>query len=305
MLKNFEEIVERVRANPVKRTMAVAAAADGAVIDAVLHARREGLVEAIYVGDAAQIRQLLAERGVDPDTSRIVDARTGAEAGQKAAELVRDGEADILMKGMLETKEFLGPIVKKENGLRTGSIMSHVVFFQIPNYHKLLMTTDGGMIMYPTLEDKKHIIENATSFLRDLGYDNPKHAVVCAVEKLNPKMVETVEAAELQKMNEEGILRDCVVVGPISYDVAMDKHIAEHKGYKCEYVGDFDCMIMPNMQAGNILGKCFTVTLGAPMAGVIVGAKVPAIMKSRGSDAAEKFYSIAMAALAAGGADHV
>ncbi|MDO4572407.1 MAG: phosphate acyltransferase [Clostridia bacterium] len=301
MYKNFDELVKAVKASTAKRVLAVAAAEDEAVVDAALHAQAEGIAEPVFVGAAARIREILAQKTGRAADFDVVDAPEGG-AGQRAVELIRDGSANILMKGLMETRDFLGPIVKKENGLRSGQIMSHVVFFGVPNYHKLLMTTDGGMVMYPTLEDKRHIIDNATWALRAMGYACPKHAVVCAIEKLNPKMQETVEAAELQRMNEAGEIRDCVVVGPISYDVAMDREIARHKGYENPHCGDFDCMIMPNMQAGNILGKCFTVTVGAPMAGIIVGAKAPAVMTSRGSDANEKFYSIAMAALAAAGA---
>ncbi len=300
MLKNFDELVRAVRAHPQKRVLAVAAAEDGPVIDAVLRAKREGIAEALYIGNGEKIRALLRERDVNPASCDIVDAPDGT-ASQRAAELVRDGSAHVLMKGLMETRAFLGPVVKKENGLRTGGIMSHIVFFELPNYHKLLMSTDGGMVMYPTLADKRHIIDNATLALRAMGYECPRHAVVCAIEKLNPKMLETVDAAELQRLNEAGEIKDCAVIGPISYDVAMNAEIARHKGFMCPYCGDFDCLIMPNMQSGNILGKCFTVTVGAPMAGVIVGAKAPAVMTSRGSDANEKFYSIAMAALMAAG----
>lgn len=301
MYKNFDELVKAVKASTAKRVLAVAAAEDEAVIDAALHARQEGIAEPVFVGDAEKIRAILDKKTGGSAAFDVVGA-PGGEAGQRAVDLIRDGSANILMKGLMETRDFLGPIVKKENELRTGSIMSHVVFFGVPNYHKLLMTTDGGMVMYPTLEDKRHIIDNATWALRAMGYEKPKHAVVCAIETLNPKMIETVEAAELQRLNEAGEIRDCVVVGPISYDVAMDKEIAHHKGFNSPYCGDFDCLIMPNMQAGNVLGKCFTVTVGAPMAGIIVGAKAPAVMTSRGSDANEKFYSIVMAALAAAGA---
>ena len=166
---------------------------------------------------------------------------------------------------------------------------------------QVLMATDGGMVMYPTLEEKRHIIDNATLALRAMGYECPEHAVVCAIEFVNPKMTETVEAAELARMNEQGIIKNCVVVGPISYDVAMRTDIARHKGYDSPHCGDFDCLIMPNMQAGNILGKSFIVTACAPMAGVIMGAKAPAVMTSRGSSAEEKFNSIAMGALIAFG----
>lgn len=300
MLNNFTALLSAVRAVAEKRVLAVAAAEDGAVIDAALHAEREGIVSPLYVGNAEKIKELLRARDVNPAACSIVSAPEGA-AGQTAAELVRDGSAHALMKGRMETRDFLGPLVKKENGLRTGAIMSHVVFFELPNYPKLLMSTDGGMVMYPSLEDKRHIIDNATQALRAMGYAHPSHAVVCAIEKRNPKMIETVEAAELQRMNEAGEIKDCTVVGPISYDVAMSPEIARHKGYDCPYVGNFDCLIMPNIQAGNILGKCYTVTVGAPMAGIIMGAKAPAVMTSRGSDANEKFYSIAMAALTAAG----
>lgn len=300
MLKNFEELVTAAKIHPALRRMAIPCAADGAVIEAALRASRAGLAAPVFIGNEGAIRTLLREQGENPADFDIVRS-VESECGALAAELVREGSAHILMKGLMETRDFLSPIVKKENGLRTGAIMSHAVFFQLPNYPKLLMTSDGGMVMYPTLEDKKHIIENATFALRSMGYVNPKHAVVCAIETVNPKMVETVDAAALAEMNANGEIRDCAVIGPISYDVAMSVPIAEHKGYACPYVGDFDCLIMPNMQAGNILGKCFTVTVGAPMAGVVLGAKAPVVMTSRGSSAQEKFYSIAMASLIASG----
>lgn len=296
MLKNFESMAEIVRKNPIKCRLAVAAAQDGAVIDAVLNAEKEGIVEPLLVGDENTIKQLLVDRDADPSAYVIVDAAEGTE-GQAAVDLVNSGKADALMKGLTDTKLFLGPIVKKENNLRTSGLMSHVVFNKLPNYDKLIMSTDGGMVMYPTLEEKKLIIENACVALKAMGYENPKFAVLCAVEKVNPKMPETVDAAALQEMNEKGEIAGCTVVGPISYDCAMSPTIAAHKGFKCPHSGDFDCLIMPNIQAGNILGKCFTVTCGAPMAGIIVGAKVPAVMTSRGSDASEKFNSIVMAAL--------
>lgn len=300
MYRNFDELVCKVAAEPKKSTLAVAAAEDKAVIEAVRHAEHMGLVKPIYIGAAEKIRALLREQGANPSDCDIVSAPDGS-AGQRMVELVHSGDAQVMMKGLMETKEFLGPIVKKENQMRTGSIMSHVVLFQLPTYHKLLMTTDGGMVMYPTLEEKMHIIENATRALRAMGYEKPAHAVVCAVEKVNPKMPETQDAYELMQRNLRGEIKDCTVIGPISYDVAMSAEIAGHKGFSCEYSGKFDCLIMPNIQAGNILGKCYTVTAGGMMAGIIMGAKAPAIMTSRGSDANEKFYSIAAAALTARG----
>ena len=205
------------------------------------------------------------------------------------------------MKGLIETRDMLHPVVAKANDLRTGKLMSHVVFFSnVPNYHKLLVATDGGMVMYPTLEEKVGIVENAVEAMRKMGYEMPRVAVLAAIEKVNPKMRATVEAAELKRMNREGLIQHCIVEGPLSYDVAMDKAIAHHKGVDCEYCGDFDALILPDIDAGNILGKCLIVTAKAEMGGVIMGAKVPIVLTSRGSSAEEKFFSIAVASLMAG-----
>lgn len=300
--QNFEEMIREVKAAPVMRRIAIAAAADKPVLEAAIHAYKEGIASPIFVGNESEIRNLLVSLGEIPDVYKIVDCFPGEE-GQAAVDLVKKGEAELLMKGLMETREILSPVVKKENGLRTGSLMSHIVFFQLPNYHKLLMTTDGGMVIYPTLEEKVHIVENAVSALHAMGYENPKLAVLAGIEKINPKMPETLDASTLKKMNLEGSISGCTIEGPISYDIAMDPSIASHKGFQNPDCGDFDCFIMPNLVVGNILGKCYTVTVGAPMAGVIMGAKVPIVMTSRGSDDREKYYSIVMAARIAMG-DH-
>lgn len=300
MFRNFEEMAQAVRKNPYKCRLAVAAAADEAVIDAVLHAESEGIIEPVLVGEKGKIEKILSDKGKNPADYEIVDCEAGTE-GQRAVDLVNEGKAGALMKGLMETKAFLGPIVKKENNLRTGSLITHLDFKNIPNYHKLVLFSDAGMVMYPSLEDKKHIIENAVKVFHAIGYDNPKVGILCAVEKVNPKMPETLEAAELQRMNEAGEITGCTIVGPVSYDCAISKEIAKEKGFDCPYSGDFDCLIFPNIHAGNILGKCLTVTAKAGMAGLIVGAKVPAIMTSRGSDASEKFNSIVFASLVSQG----
>ncbi len=300
MYRNFEEMVEAARKNKKRRIVAVAGAADEAVIESVLKAREEGIAEPILVGDAEKITEALQNLGQDPAGFRIENCEF-ENIGQRSVELVQDGEADFLMKGMIDTKDILKPVVSKQNRLRTGRVMSHLSLNEVPGYHKLLGNTDGGMIVYPDLEAKKAIIENATEVLHNIGYEDPKFAVLCAVEKLNPKMVECVDADALQKMNEAGEITGCKVVGPISYDVAMDSHIAQHKGFKCDYCGDFDVLVMPNMAAGNIFGKTLTVTVGAKMAGIIIGAKCPIVLTSRGSSAEEKYLSIVLAGLAATG----
>ncbi len=299
MYQNFDEVTAAVKRSSVRRAVAIAAAQDAPVIEAALVAEREGLARPLFTGDGERIRALLEQNGKDPSAYEITDCPAGAEA-QAAVELVKQGRANILMKGMLETRDMLRPVVAKENDLRTGKLMSHVVFFSgLPNYHKLIVSTDGGMVMYPTLEEKAAIIENAVEAMRRMGYERPKVAVLGAIEKVNPKMPATVDAAELQRRNEAGLIQNCDVIGPISYDVAMSREIARHKGYDCPYCGDFDALIVPDIDAGNILGKCLIVTAGAAMGGVIMGAKVPIVMTSRGSTAQEKFYSIAVAALMA------
>lgn len=296
MFESFEQVVKACKSSAGKRRIAVAAAADGPVIDAVIRVKRDGIADAVLVGSKTAIGELLRERDAHPGDFEIVNAPEGTE-GQAAAEVIRRGEANVLMKGLLETKALLGPVVKKENGLRTGHVMSHCAFFQLSDYSKLILNTDGGMIPYPSLEDKKHIIENAVLALRALGYDCPKVACLCASETVSPKITETVDADCLCRMNAEGALSGCAVAGPISYDIAMSPQIAAHKGYSCPYCGDFDIFLVPNLVSGNLMGKCYIMNMHALMAGIVMGAKVPIVLTSRGASAEEKYNSIALASL--------
>lgn len=294
----FDIIVERVKADPKKRVMAVAAAGDKPVIRSVLQAWQEGIAIPILVGNGSEIRRLIGEEGCDPNDFRIVDV-PDADAALTCVQLVQRGEANILMKGMLDTSALLKPVVNKANGLNLGRPMSHLGFYELPGYHKLIANTDSGVMMYPDLEDKKSIILNAAAVLHAMGYEKPKFAVLCAVEKVNPKMQETVDAAALKEMNRIGELPDCIVEGPLSYDVAMSKEIARHKGVECPHCGNFDVLVQPNLATGNIMGKSWGVTCGAVMAGIVVGAKCPIVLSSRGATDQEKYLSIALAALSA------
>lgn len=298
--KHFSEILDKVRALPVHRVMAIAAAEDEPVVKSALHAWREGLVTPVFIGDSAAICRMIAAAGCKPETFSVVDAANEDEAALKAVQMVAAGKADILMKGLLDTSRLLKPVVKKENGLNIGRPMTHFALYQLLGYHKLIASTDNGVMIYPTLEDKKHIIQNAAAVLRSMGYENPKFAVLCAVEKVNPKMQETLDAEALRQMNRRGELPDCIVEGPLSYDVAMSADIAHHKGVACPYCGDFDVLVQPNLATGNIMGKSWGVTCGAPMAGIVVGAACPIVLSSRGATEEEKYLSIALAALTAG-----
>ncbi len=296
---NFDELVARQKAAPHAARMAVAAAGDEHTIEAVLHARKEGVVTPVLVGDKPAILAALEHFGATVPEEDIYDVPDIEEAAREAVRLVREGKADFLMKGKLDTKYLLKPVVNKETGLGKGGVMSHFTIFEIPGYHKLIAVVDGGMVTYPTLEQKKCIIENTVGAFRDLGCDGDiKVGVLACVEKLNPKMPETVEADQLKQMNLNGEIKDCIVEGPISYDCAMSKEIADFKGYHSPVVGDCDILVAPNIHTGNIMGKMLTVTMGARMAGFVVGARCPIVMTSRGSTPDEKYLSIVLSAAA-------
>ena len=297
--RTFEELILAAKGKPAKARMAVAAAGDKHTIQAVLKAREEGVVIPVLVGDKAAIDSILSELGQSVPAEDIYDVPDPAEAARKAVELVRTGKAHFLMKGLLDTSVLLKAVVDKEHGLGKGGVMSHFTIFEVPTYHKLLVPVDGGMVTYPTLEQKKCIIENTVNTMRDMGYDCPKVGVLACVEKLNPKMPETVEADALKQMNLRGEISGCVVEGPISYDCAVSKEIAAFKSFDSPCAGDCDILLAPNIHAGNIMGKMLAVTCGAKMAGFIVGAKCPVVMTSRGSSAEEKYMSIVISALAA------
>jgi len=220
-----------------------------------------------------------------------------AEAARLAVELVKNGTVDFIIKGCLDTSVLLKAVVNREEGLGTGRLMSHIAFNEVRTYHKLLITTDGGMNLYPDVNQKQQIIENAVEVLKKLGYDKPKVACLAAVEKVNPKMPETVDAMELKKRNQEGVLKDCVVEGPISFDLAFDKNAAMHKNYESPVAGDADVLLVPNIAVGNVLGKSLVHAAGGRMAGLVVGARCPIIITSRSSTAEEKFLSTALASL--------
>ena len=297
--KTFDELIHAAKSHPTTSRMAVAAAGDSHTIEAVLKAREEGIAIPVLVGDKAAIDEALAEFGAAVPEEDIYDVPDLAESARKAVALVREGKADFLMKGKLDTAVLLKAVVDKENGLGQGRTMSHFTAFEIPTYHKLLVPVDGGMVTYPTLEQKKDIILNTVDTLRSMGYDQPKVGILACVEKLNPKMPETVEGDALKKMNQNGEIPGCIVEGPISYDCAVSKEIADFKGFSSPCAGDCDVLVAPNIHAGNIMGKMLAVTCGAKMAGFIVGAKCPIVMTSRGSTPEEKYLSIVIIAGAA------
>lgn len=296
--RNFSELIHKLRLSGGVKRMVVAAAADEHTLEAALRVQTEGLVLPTLVGDKDGILKILSRLGAYVSENDIYDEPEAKNAATTAVRLIREGKADFLMKGLLETSVLLEAVVNKENGLRGGGVMSHFTIFEVPNYHKLLIVVDGGMVTYPNLEQKKAIIENTVAVYRRLGCERPKVGVLACVEKVNSKMPETIEANELKTMNRRGEIVHCVVEGPISYDCAVSREIADLKGFVSEVAGDIDILLAPNIHAGNIMGKMLLCTCQAKMAGFIAGASCPIVVTSRGSLAEEKYLSIILSAAA-------
>lgn len=296
MIKNFEQLKEMLKAMPVKRRVAVVPAQDEHTLEAISHACKDGMVEPVLIGDEPKIREILAQIGTDADKMTIIHVEDPTEAIQKAADMARDGEVDCIMKGKTETGALMKVLVNRERGIRKNDTMSLLAFMESPNYHKVFAITDVGLLTYPSKEQKKAAIENAVEAFHALGVEEPKVAILAAVEKVNPKMKETVEAAEIK---EEGV-PGCIIEGPISYDLAMDPASAPIKGYVSPVAGDADLLVVPDIVSGNIAAKTITVIGGGRTGGVVLGAKVPVLLVSRAASADDKYMSIVIAALVGG-----
>lgn len=296
MIKNFEQLKEMLKAMPVKRKVAVVPAQDEHTLEAISHAYRDGMVEPVLIGDEPKIREILAQIGTDADKMTIIHVEDPTEAIQKAADMARDGEVDCIMKGKTETGALMKVLVNRERGIRKNDTMSLLAFMESPNYHKVFAITDVGLLTYPSKDQKKAAIQNAVEAFHALGVEQPKVAILAAVEKVNPKMKETVEAAEIKEEGVEG----CIIEGPISYDLAMDPASAPIKGYVSPVAGDADLLVVPDVVSGNIAAKTITVIGGGRTGGVVLGAKVPVLLVSRAASADDKYMSIVIAALVGG-----
>jgi len=294
-ISSFEQLKKQLTKMP-PRTAVVAAAHDEHTLQAVFAAQQDGLISPIFVGHADQIQAIADKLGHPVTPEQIVDAGDEADCAAKSVALIRDGKGQMLVKGMLQTGSLLKAVVNKETGIRASKVMSHVAILDVPNYHKLIFDTDGGMVIAPTLEDKRHILKNALDFCRFLGYDCPKAAVLCAVETVNPNMPETQDAAALKEEALHGDFGPCLVEGPISLDLATDAQSAQVKGYTSPVAGDADILLCPSIAAGNLLGKALYGLAGGQMAGVVLGATVPITINSRGATPEEKYSSILICA---------
>lgn len=293
-------VVAAAKAGPVRR-VAVAGAADAEVLTAVCDARQAGIADAVLVGDAAKIRAIAAQHAYDLAGMEVCDVPDNVQAARMAVQLVRDGRAHMLMKGLISTADALRAVLDKEHGLRTGRVLSHIAILEVPAYHKFLFLTDGGQNITPDVRQKAEILANAVEVANVLGVSLPKVAPICAVEVVNPKMQATLDAAELAAMASRGEIANCIVSGPIALDGAISAAAAAHKGIKSEVAGDVDILLMPDIEAGNILYKALVYLAGAKVAGIIAGAAAPIVLTSRADSPEAKLFSIACASVVAGG----
>lgn len=296
MMKRLEELLEAAKEKQ-KKVLAVAAAEDAVVLKAVAEAVSLGIIGAILVGDENKIKSIAKENAIDLSSMRIINEIDVKKAAETAVKCVSNGEAQFIMKGMLGTADLLRAVLNKEWGLRSKSLLSHVMIYDVPKYHKLIFLTDGGMVPYPELKDKVEIINNANFVAHKLGIECPKVAPICAVEVVNPSMQATMDAAALSSMSKRGQIKGCIIDGPLALDNAISKEAAKHKGIVSQVAGDADILLVPSIEAGNFLGKSMTYFGDAENAGVIMGAKCPVVLVSRADSAKSKLYSIALGAV--------
>jgi phosphotransacetylase len=294
----YEQLLERCRhLEPVPT--AVAHPCEATALAGALEAAARKLIIPILVGPAAKIEEVAKRAGLDLGPTRVVDAPHSHAAAAKAVEFVRQGQAELLMKGSLHTDELLGAVVARETGLRTGRRISHVFIMDVPTYHKVLVVTDAAINIAPTLEDKVDICQNAIDLAVSLGVTRPKVAILAAVETVNSKMPATIDAAALCKMAERGQITSALLDGPLAFDNAISREAATTKGIKSEVAGDPDILLVPDLEAGNILAKQLTFLAKADSAGLVLGARVPIILTSRADSVRSRIASCAVAMLAA------
>ncbi len=295
MIKHLAQLVDLVK-DKKRKKIAVAAAADHHVLEAIKNAMEEDIIEPLLIGDEDKIKEISKEIGLNLDGVEVIDEKDNYKASLLATRLIGEGKAEILMKGLVSSGILLKAVLDKEYGLRKGSVLSHVALFESPYYHKLLGVTDAAMNVNPDLMEKIAIIKNAVDVYHGLGNMNPKVAIVGSVETVNPKMEATMHAATISMMNYRKQITGCIIDGPLAIDGAVSKRAAELKGIESHVAGDVDLILTPDIDGGNILYKSMAFLGGATSAAVIMGAKVPIVLTSRGDTERSKFLSIALAA---------
>ena len=300
MINKLDDMLKKLKGDK-RVTLSVAAAHDEEVLLAIKSAVEMEIITPILIGEENKIREISKEINFDLSKFKIINKGTIEECAETAVKLVSLGEADFVMKGLLDTSVILKAVLNKEWGLRTDSLLSHVMVYEVPSYDKLLVTTDGGMNIAPDYDQKVKILKNAIEATKPLGLKHIKVACLAAKEKVNSKMQATVDARALQEAGERGEFgKDVTVEGPLAFDLAVSKEAAKVKGFKSKVSGETDIMLMPTIEVGNGIGKALTYFAGAKSAGIIMGAKAPIVLVSRADSHESKLYSIAYGALIAG-----
>lgn len=299
MIKKLDEILDTLKGNE-KAVLSVAAAHDEEVLLAIKSATEMGIITPILVGHEDEIRNISNKINFNLDKIKIINKETIEECAEVAVKLVSSNEVNFVMKGLLDTSVILKAVLNKEWGLRTDSLLSHVMIYEVGFYHKLLVTTDGGMNIAPDYEQKVKILKNAIKATEPLGLKTIKVAALAAKEKVNPKMQATIDAKQLEDAGKNGEFGENVIVeGPLAFDLAVSKEACKVKNFKTQVGGDVDIMLMPTIEVGNGIGKAFTYAAGAKSAGIIMGAKAPIVLVSRADTHESKLYSIAYGAIVA------
>ena len=300
MINKLDDMLKKLKGDK-RVTLSVAAAHDEEVLLAIKSAVEMEIITPILIGEENKIREISKEINFDLSKFKIINKGTIEECAEIAVKLVSSGEVDFVMKGLLDTSVILKAVLNKEWGLRTDSLLSHVMVYEVPSYDKLLVTTDGGMNIEPDYDQKVKILKNAIEATKPLGLKHIKVACLAAKEKVNSKMQATVDARALQEAGERGEFgKDVTVEGPLAFDLAVSKEAAKVKGFKSKVSGETDIMLMPTIEVGNGIGKALTYFAGAKSAGIIMGAKAPIVLVSRADSHESKLYSIAYGALIAG-----
>ncbi|SHJ17474.1 bifunctional enoyl-CoA hydratase/phosphate acetyltransferase [Desulfosporosinus lacus] len=280
-----------------KAKVAVAAAADKEVMEAIKLAVREELITPVLIGDVEQIKRLAVEIKFSLESVELIDEPNALEAANRAVDIIVDGKAHFLMKGLINSSDFLRAVLRSERGLRTGRLLSHLAAFQVPGFSRLLFVTDGGMNIAPNLAQKKEILENSLLYLQGIGMDLVNVILLAANEIVDSKMPATMDAQALAEMSRAGEFPGAVVEGPLALDGAVSAVALKHKGISSQINGEVDLFLTPTIEVGNVLGKSMVYFAGATMAGIILGAQVPIVLTSRSDTPRSKFMALTMAAL--------
>lgn len=292
-MNTIKDLIKISQKQKIKK-LAIASSEDEELLKAIVEAAQLKIIEPILIGDIKKTEEIAIKLNLDIGKYKKIKAENNKESAVKAIKLIKTGEADFIMKGLIDTSILLKEVLNKEYGLRKEGLLSHVMIYEIPNYHKLLILTDGGMNINPTIEERLTIIKNSVNVLEKLGYEKINVACLSAKEKVNLKIKSTVDAKKIEELWKNEAKSNVIVEGPLALDLAISKNAAEIKGFKSDIAGGVDILLVPNIEMGNGIGKSLTYLAKAKSAGVVMGAKVPIILVSRSDDYQTKLNSIAL-----------